>query len=758
LQHLTITFAVTLPTLFGWTVARRLHPALSQLRCLGLAIPIGGATFALLGLCMVSLGVNPWWSQLTVLGLAIILTLTTPLNRRTNHDQSSRPRASTVLSCFGFGAVAVGARSVWTFALGVAVIAGSLLLNGRPAKDKRSRTAWLYLAIPVSLSVLGITVSKVGLPQADSNDAPFFEALGATLAYWGGNSHPGTIGGDIWGYHFLAYLWSGLLSRVSDAEPYTALNLYLPFLQGFSVALLLLDERTQSRRTRGLNTVLVFLIILSIRETSFTSLDLANWALIGFIFIHISFGSAPSFSRADTFRHETLLAVIGVVVVLSKGTSLLVVAVISTTAFLLKIQSPGSNSLMARWDRFAPWHLLAIFPVAWLWFFPFADAPLLQTDEMNAVAAIQKLGINDGLWSVRDGLEYTPALALIAVLGFAVRRRTTSGNDLVAGLLGYSSIGIGLLLMLVPNSNVRAYIGSQGFLVAIILIFYLLRNFDGAVIRIDQPRWQWVLTAVVLLAVILWDVFLLPNMMEELWVAAPTRWIPMFLGVSKFPLLLLVPTILLCLSTRTEETRFHTASRFPEILLFFLLSFGGWHIFNQAEQLPAFRQRELINPFTASHPDRSTLEVGAWVRANTDLDTVLATNSFCCRGTAWLDEAVRQLTNPSTESLRNETAFGGANYLLGSVTQRRFLMAGPRFVVATGDSSRVTANRLISSVSYGANGGREELAKLVQAGANCFIIDQQALDATVNLDSFSSAVYVNDRYRIIPLDSECESK
>jgi hypothetical protein len=606
--------------------------------------------------------------------------------------------------------------------------------------------------------VLGITISKIGLPQADSNDAPFFEALGATLASWGGNSHPGTIGGDIWGYHFLAYLWSGLLSRVSDAEPYTALNLYLPFLQGFSVALLLLGERTQSRRTRGLNMVLVLLIILSIRESSFTSLDLSNWALIGFIFIHISSGSAPSFSRSDTFRHETLLAVIGVVVVLGKGTSLLVVAAISTTAFLLKIQSPRTNSLVACWGRSAPWHLLAIFPVAWLWFASFADAPLLRTDEMSAVDAIRKLGINDGLWSVRDVLEYTPALALIAVLGFAFRRRTTSGENTIAGLLSIGLAGIGILLMMVPNSNVRTYIGSQGFLVAITLIFYILQNSDGGEIRIGRPRWQWVLTAALLFAVILLDIYLLPSVMEELWVSAPTRWIPLFLGVSKYPILLLVPAILLRLSTLKEESRIDSESRFPQILLFFTLSFGGWHIVNHADQLPAFNQRELTNPFTASHPDRSTLELGVWVRAHTDQDTVLATNSFCCRGTAWLGEAVKQLTNPSTESMHNETAFGGANYLLGSVTKRRFLVAGPRFVVATGDSNRETANRLIWSVTYGANGGREELAKLVQAGANCFVIDQQALDATVNPDSFPSAIYVNDRYRVIPLDSECKSE
>lgn len=758
MQHLTLTLAIALPTLFGWIVVRRLHPSLSQLRCLGLAIPIGGATFALLGLSMVVLGVNPWWSQLTVLGLAIILILTRPLDRRTYQDQLNSPRTSTALSSFGFGAVAVGTKSVLTLAVGVAVIAGSLLLHGRPSEVKRLRSAWLYLAIPVFLSVLGITTSKLGLPQADSNDAPFFEALGATLAYWGGSSHPGILGGDIWGYHFLAYLWSGLLSRVSDAEPYTALNLYLPFLQGFSVALLLLDERTQSRRTRFLNTVLVFLIILSFRETSFTSLDLSNWALIGFIFIHISSGSAPSFSRADNFRHETLLAIIGVVVVLGKGTSLIVISAISTTAFLLKIRPPGTISLMARCGRSAPWHLLVIFTVAWLWFVPFADAPLLRTDEMNVVDAIQKLSINDGLWSVRDVLEYTPTLILIAFLGFAIRRRTTSGNDLIAGLISFSSIGIGLLLMLVPNSNVRAYIGSQGFLMAITLIFYLCQNTDGAIVRIVRPHWKWVLTAAVLSAVILWDIFLLPSAMEELWVSAPTRWIPLFFAVSKFPMFLLVPGIFLRLSTRREETRFDTASRFQQILLLFLLSFGGWHIINQAQQFPAFSQRELVNPFTASHPDRSTLEVGAWARANTNLDVVLATNSFCCRGTAWLNEAVKQITSPSTESLHKETAFGGANYLLSSVTQRRFLLAGPRFVVATGDSNRETAKRLISSVIYGANGSRDELAKLEQAGASYFIIDQQALDAIVSSDSFPSAVFVNDRYIVIPLDSEYKSK
>jgi len=197
----------------------------------------------------------------------------------------------------------------------------------------------------------------------------------------------------------------------------------------------------------------------------------------------------------------------------------------------------------------------------------------------------------------------------------------------------------------------------------------------------------------------------------------------------------------------------------------FAVGVAVWHVTNRLDQHRGKLNASSDTPelaFTAPHSDRYTLELGRWIRDNTSSESLLASNSFCCKGTQWLDTPLAQLReiDANYSTLRNrEAAYGGANYLLPAVTHRRFLLAGPRFFVtlpmsSTDTSTNSTAETiswLDASVGFGDSGDREVGQVLKAIGASYFIVDKFALSEPGLRPDFERLRYENSRYLVIEL-------
>ncbi len=721
---------------------------------------VGGVLTSLVGLGAISIGQHPIWGFSLVALTGLIIAAMGP-RIQVNSSRKKGPLEPWSLGVsIGVGLVGINTMTAWTVVLGFMTILCSLLIK----RGQRVTPAWylqvMLLATAAVITIVVLNRIQPGWPRADSNDAPYFESLGSSLAIWGGSVHPGMIEGDVWGYHFLAYLWSGVLGRLSGAEPYLILNVCLPFLQGFSISLLLLETEHRHTRQRVLAIIPGLLLVVVMRQTSFTSLDLANWAATGYLVFQIN---AALFQRSN-LKHrigfESVLGVLGSIVVLSKGTALPVVLIIALAAAVIEAQESqkaGNEKLL----RFIPWHLPLVLIVTTLWYRPVADSTLSQYAEPSAINSVLRNGLNEGMWLSRDILERGPAIFIVGLLGLAGRRYLKKPVErLLLGLIASAGLFMGVFLLFIPEINARKYVAIHLMMAIATLIALLVNSSWKSIIKWDAYKVAWIVSIISLLAFSIFEIHLLGNVVLDLISVGINRWLALAVSLSMYPMMLLLPLLVFASRTsRKTPVRRSQGELLKPIVLSTLFAFvvglAVWNSINRIDQArEAFYGSDVQTefPFTSSFPDPETKEVGQWIRTNTPTDSIIASNSFCCKGTTWLPEAVSQINTLRTqfsESKNREQAFGGANYLLVSESRRRFLLAGPRFVVPTSSQTETIAKWLDWSVRFGSTGDKPLAEQLKLAGTNYYVIDLRALGDASPPAFEQKVVFKNARYQIL---------
>jgi hypothetical protein len=601
-------------------------------------------------------------------------------------------------------------------------------------------------------------------PKADSNDAPYFEALGWSLAERGGAAHPGYVGGNIWGYHFLAYLWTGVLGKLTNAEPFSMLNLFLPFLQGLSCSLLLIDEKRQLVGDRIFEVVRAFLFIFITRQTSFTSLDLSTWGITALVVMQLSLAR----SETTTFRHriasEVCLATLGSIVVLAKGTSLPVVLTLSMAIMVLKAQQQRHLG-GKHWFQFIPWHLGGVGLVATTWYLPLSGSALVLQAERSVLNTVLTFGLNDGLWQSRDVLERIPILLLCSAFGFVSLRKSQDATErLILKAIGIVGTSVTALLIVLPELNARRYVAIHAFVV-IVILFVALSGVSGtAKVVFRFPKFVWIATVITLICFSLFEIYFLGNFVKHLASHHTNRWLTLAVSLSTLPMALLIPLTLflisLCLispfKVRQNEVK-EPNGTVVAIALSFILGLAIWHSINRVDQVVYYElstKTSIEANFSAAFPDSDTQDAGHWIRENTPKSSIIASNSFCCIGTNWLSESLNQITSidDKFQQYKNqESAYGGANFLLVSVSRRQFLLAGPRFVVPISEDLSKVSQWLRWSVEFPYTTVSTLDRDLRLAGVDYFVIDKLALDLRARPKNSPDSVFENQRYMIVKL-------
>lgn len=765
---ISLVILVVVPSWAGYRIVSVLTPSPDRPLALGLGVLLGGTLISVTGFVLGNLGVS---RELSVL-IALLIGAGIRGSRQGVKPLATQEfalsgtgvavgRVSFVLRTTGLTIFGLSSSSLPTQLLGLSI----LILPQADVARMGTRRLTAHTRTLISLATLACSLLAFRkLPfwwHATSNDAPYLEYLSISLSRFGLSPTPGSVDGTVQGYHVLAYLWSGTISDFSNAPPFLVINLLLPLLMSASLVLVLNSASRQLNSTPLASVVSIAVLLLLLRDSSFTSADLAHWAIAGYISVFVLLQEQLWREPCKTliFKRELLLAMLAVVAVLGKGTALAAVVSVAFGASAISLRSAKSRTTKAILNA-TPFHLVVLALVVWLWYVPALKARF-QFSEASLISNFAQYGIAEGLFQAREILYVLPTLAMIVLYW-------TLKNKLANEIFGRNSQLVITIFFSAFSATIVSVVFSRDYfartyqLAHALVVFYVVATLvilsESKSLASPNPGWDFQrLTLWLFLTVgfVITDLKVLGDVVERLWVSSPTRWIPIAVINLKMPVLFFLAAVFAVASqasNRSSSVEFQKGSSVPSLhALLFMLALAIWSLGNQIDHLYLNLSpptRSLKSPFLASHPDDATAALGEWIRNNLPKDAVLSSNSFCCEGNAWVETAISQLqafseTYPELKS--QETAYGGANFLLPAVTQRKFVLAGPRFVLVFHRDTEQIEKLLKASVGYGANMGDSFASELKSAGAEYFIGDRFVTNPVFYGSSFQF-LFSNDRY------------
>ena len=737
----------------GLFIIRLLLPHSTFGVSLGLAILVGGSVLSSVALGFVSLGFDGRWAVL----LFLIVLVSVGMFKSGSAAGWSILKIPAGNSELLFRSVGIGIFGTNWKSLPTMAVGASLLLLPQAGLVRVERLIMRRMLTSVLVGLGGAVAFGLAKMQpqwrfSNNNDGPFFEALSWTLTHFGLGSHPGYLNGDIYGYHVLAYVWPGVMTLATGAPPFVMLNLVLPFLAAVSLALLLLSSAERGKTSSPVNLVLVTTFVSIFGSGLIASASFGTWALIAYVvaLLHTDWHVTTVPKRLTVLRRETLLGVLGVIAILGKGTSLGLIGLLSAAPLFHVIitSTPRHLRLIL---RNVPIHLPVVMLTTALWYAP----AKLSRNDPSPLSNISNLGLNEGLWVSRDLLEFGPVLLLTGLVAVVIlfRDKITSGLQLPLLLLAVTNIGSAVAGWFLPGRLVRSNLAQHAFYVGLATI----------IIAVTRIKWslpttrRFILTAAIsapfAITLSIYFGFYLNSFIDNQPTLSKTRWVPELLVNAQLPLLLLVPLVV---ASFVSRRKIKTGAYLPANLMALsalILTLGSSTLIIRSEQLRSTRDpvtAPVSKPWATSLPDEATFQVGAWIRANTPTNSVLGSNSFCC----WNDRSWTLSAYSDIQNLEKriedfgEDGFAGSNYLLASVTSRRFLLAGPRFVIGDGSDASTVLSYLRLSADFGSQRTTELGRSLRMLGVDFFIFDK-LVPSHSNVPV--TPIFENTRYLVVEL-------
>ncbi len=182
---------------------------------------------------------------------------------------------------------------------------------------------------------------------------------------------------------------------------------------------------------------------------------------------------------------------------------------------------------------------------------------------------------------------------------------------------------------------------------------------------------------------------------------------------------------------------------------------------------------ERIRPLMEAAPPRESLDipsveveaVGSWLRANTEEATVIGSNLFCeshpkalyfCTSENWWSEWIERahVEGLFAGDCRVETVerIGRVqNYVLPSVSDRRFYIQGPGLSNGCQDDVEWVSQRIHTSERFARNADLDACSKLANAGVHYFVVDRRSTSRT-QWSPAASIELQNDAFVVLKLD------
>jgi hypothetical protein len=717
-ESLKILLALTIVSLFGTRLTRQLGFA-------GLAPTVGwllGMSLQTLGSqALVLAGLSAQLSQIAVL-VAFSGYVISP--RLFANDQGRRgPDLTTLQFALAVCLLASAIRFTWLLPFVFCCVLGWISL---------SRLNQLVMAKSASILALaiGTIASFVARPELwylqNNNDAPFFEALSWSITRWGVFDHPGFVGGSIAGYHWLAYGLLGSVSILGDLEPWEGMLQFLPVGMLAATATMVWAQCWEDLNTRK-STDPMSVTVATAATLLFTGFfpDSYNISMIVAV-AYIAIAKEVSAHPKPLYKSMILCFLMSITLVLSKVSTAIVVAGILFIASLFEARSRSRANWMT------PFLILMLSLTSSVVMTEISEGKIERLTYITRVSSYLA-----NLQEVLRALISAPQNYLI-VASFVVVLTVSRQNVRyrISSDVLYLSIVFAALLGFVPlfifNLSSNAFFGMPALqilgLFSVLKLDSIWRHREVPPPHLAGTRPLLFVSFVTLFTIgyrqLTWWV---NNEVIDLATVLPKN----FQALVYSPLPIVVSMMTGALFFLNRDTSYLRSERLSAT--FVLVSVGfliGNLLFANVESSRSelHHYTEGIEP---AYPADDLKALGRFVRDNTQADTILASNNFCCFGMEW---AGSQLS---------DNWYGGANYLLPAETQRRFLVQGPRFQGSWKSSfpSTEMTERLRFTLEFANSPNAKAVAALRDRGVDGFIVN---LELTNHRDW---SRYARERFR-----------
>ncbi len=146
------------------------------------------------------------------------------------------------------------------------------------------------------------------------------------------------------------------------------------------------------------------------------------------------------------------------------------------------------------------------------------------------------------------------------------------------------------------------------------------------------------------------------------------------------------------------------------------------------------------------------ISVGTWIRNNTELSAIIATNHFCgaaCSGENWFENDYQNLDD-SYLFPPSPTGYGTFNFILSAYAERRFFIEGARFLLVNGMPKEQVRERMNLVLEFANIPDVGNLRLLQEKGVDYFVVDKVST-AVRNWNGFATTRYENETFIVLEL-------
>lgn len=572
-------------------------------------------------------------------------------------------------------------------------------------------------------------------------DTQYFEAMGVLIARFGADAGSPTLAeASISKYHWLASAWVGMINNLTDASPFLVQYQTLTFV----MVVILVSSVILIVKTLGASpTVYGFVAVISLgiggTEIVYYSQPLSIATFTAFLAFCLTVFPEGK-SNARKFIVSLGLFQFGLIAIFAKGMALPLILGVAIAVGLTHVRKRKDFHVFLYQAGFCG-ALVVVF--AWK-YLPSQYSGALTATPLQSVRGF---GISEGLWQVRSTFFSVVLLTVLTLLlawtkheisrvgGFANNSLEQRGSN----LLEISQVIVVLLVIgiwLVEDSGAVFGVVSNGLFFAqlsltCLSLSVLTRQAPSSNQTILRLTWAYSLAVGAFSAIFFRSSIWLESLTSSIWQSRVGgsrvgRWGVHALINQTGPIIAALAALALIVVYRRTEARL-----FVFITVFSLVS--ATHststvLIREFEYRRNLTNSEVMNSFQEdinlpAIRSNEIIELGRLVRSNTEIESLFATNNFCCKGASWLSV-------PTNTFWRAK--FGGANYQLGAETQRRFLIQGPLFGGAPYRTpprlSQEEENRLRLSLSFANSPTNSNLRDLKTYGVQYFIVNLSLTD------------------------------
>ncbi len=721
---------------------------------------LGSGVFVFLTQVLLHLHLATWLANWASIGVLAVLYLGLSVSRRLRRTIGQGIDSKQILVGTSLSMLVFSLRQPWALPYAITLCAAVFVLLSRSAHLKVR-----YATIPAIAIAFVITIN--GRPDNwwqfhQRSDAGFFESLSWSTSQWGISEHPGLVGGSISAYHWLSYAFLGGLSHVSLLAPWEALmKLGLPLLHVIAAMMVLrspfqLAREANTRQQEWKNIAAATFVLVSLNWFRFDSAGYGFVAGVSFLSIFISFRSHAKSALGGAL----LLSLATAIAMFSKANTAALVSGVMILVLAINFCRRKPISLIPAAVFVAT--AAAIYVV---FFFGAASSA--------SFFSLRGLPVIEALAQSLVGTPYAGPVGLIVTSTLILGSRLPLSSEvkeirLAVFVLIFVFLMTGLLPLFYLN---YAELMMPTHLLLLVFGCWFLTSlvFESQ----DLPNLLSIRSGVGFLSIGVSAGLIFPIAVNRLDRLTGLRG---FLGETAWELLsksspyLLLILLVIVLSRIQRSVPIQTVLSLALVVCVGLLA--GFQLDRGRRAMTwghEIYSSDALNQ--SAFPSQHLTLVGTWIRENTQPETVLASNDFCCFGSKWWSSI---LENPQlhandadiewwkplvatdwgrqkimgdadraffTKSLSG-VKWGGKNYLVAAESRRRLLIQGLTFQTGSGGlPTEDQLHRMSLSLAFANEPTAGALEELKSYGVSGYVVN---LELT-NLRNWST--YAFERFR-----------